>query len=69
LGVKGEKDFFGDKRVSVCVTCDDAFYKGEGIAVIGDGDTTCEEDPFLTNFRTEISLICSRDLLKASKLM
>jgi thioredoxin reductase (NADPH) len=69
LNVRGEKEFFGGKGVSVCATCDGAFYKGKDVVVVGGGDTACEEALFLTNFCTKVYLIHRRDTLRASKLM
>jgi thioredoxin reductase (NADPH) len=69
LGIKGEKEFFGGKGVSICATCDGTFYKGKDVAVVGGGDTACEEALFLTNFCAKVYLIHRRDTLRASKLM
>jgi thioredoxin reductase (NADPH) len=69
LGIKGEKEFFGGHGVSVCATCDGAFYRGKDVAVVGGGDTACEEALFLTNFCPRVYLIHRRDTLRASQLM
>ena len=69
LGASGEKELFGGKGVATCATCDGAFYKGEEVAVVGGGDTACEEALFLTRFCSKISLIHRRGELRASKIM
>jgi thioredoxin reductase (NADPH) len=69
LGVPGEKEFFGGRGVSVCATCDGAFYKGKDVAVVGGGDAACEEALFLTNFCQRVYLIHRRDTLRAVQLM
>ncbi len=69
MGVPGEQDFFGGRGVSVCATCDAPFFKGKTVAVIGGGDSACEEALFLSNFCTKIFIIHRRDALRASRIM
>ncbi len=69
LGVPGEKEMFGGKGVTTCATCDGAFYRGMEVAVVGGGDSACEEALFLTRFCTKIYLIHRRDELRASDIM
>lgn len=68
LGIEGEEKFIG-KGYHSCATCDGFFYRGKTIAVIGGGDSACEEANFLTKFADKVYLIHRRDQLRASKIM
>jgi len=68
LGIEGELSFAG-KGVSYCATCDGPFFRNQGLAVSGGGDSAMEEATFLTKFASTVHLIHRRDELRASKFM
>ena len=68
LNIPGEEKFWS-KGVSTCATCDGAFFKEKIVAVVGGGDSACEEANFLTRFASKVYLIVRKDVMKASKIM
>lgn len=68
LGLPSEEKFRG-MGVSACATCDGFFYKGKDVAVVGGGDTACEEATYLAGLCHKVYLIVRKDYLRASKAM
>jgi len=64
LGVKGEETFSG-RGVSYCAVCDGPLYKGKRVAVVGGGNTACEEAVYMTRFAEKVYLIHRRSRLRA----
>jgi thioredoxin reductase (NADPH) len=70
LGIKGE-DLFWQKGISACAVCDGGLpiFRNKVLAVIGGGDTACEEALYLTKFASKVLLFVRRDVLRATKAM
>ncbi|MDR1273648.1 MAG: thioredoxin-disulfide reductase [Odoribacteraceae bacterium] len=68
LGLPSEDRFRGS-GVSACATCDGFFYRGKDVAVVGGGDTACEEAIYLAGLCREVYLIVRKNYLRASKVM
>ena len=68
LGLPSEKKFRG-MGVSACATCDGFFYRKQDVAVVGGGDTACEEATYLASLCRQVYLIVRKPFLRASKAM
>ncbi|MBR4064793.1 MAG: thioredoxin-disulfide reductase [Tidjanibacter sp.] len=68
LGLESEQKFRG-MGVSACATCDGFFYRRKDVAVVGGGDTACEEATYLASICRKVYMIVRKEYLRASKAM
>ncbi|MDR1601481.1 MAG: thioredoxin-disulfide reductase [Tannerella sp.] len=68
LGLADEQKYAG-MGVSACATCDGFFYRNKRVAVVGGGDTACEEALYLSGLASHVYLIVRKPFLRASKVM
>lgn len=68
LGLDDEKKYAG-MGVSACATCDGFFYRKKVVAVVGGGDTACEEAVYLAGLAKQVYLIVRKPYLRASQIM
>ncbi|OJV40658.1 MAG: thioredoxin-disulfide reductase [Bacteroidales bacterium 36-12] len=68
LGIPDETKYSGS-GVSACATCDGFFYRNLKVAVVGGGDTACEEAIYLSGLASKVYMIVRKPFLRASKIM
>jgi thioredoxin reductase (NADPH) len=68
LGLPDEKKYAG-QGVSACATCDGFFYRKRTVAVVGGGDTACEDATYLAGLAKKVYLIVRKNHLRASEIM
>ena len=68
LGIPSEQEYRG-RGVSACATCDGFFYRKKTVAVVGGGDTACEEAQYLAGLCEKVYMIVRKPFLRASNIM
>ena len=68
LGLDDERKYNG-QGVSACATCDGFFYRKKTVAVVGGGDTACEDALYLAGLAKKVYLIVRKPFLRASQVM
>ncbi len=68
LGIDSEEKYKG-RGVSACATCDGFFYRNKTVAVVGGGDTACEEASYLAGLCKKVYMIVRKPYLRASDIM
>lgn len=68
LGISDEEKYRG-QGVSACATCDGFFYRKKRVAVVGGGDTACEEASYLAGLAEKVYMIVRKPFLRATQIM
>ena len=68
LGLDDEQKYMG-QGVSACATCDGFFYRKKVVAVVGGGDTACEEATYLAGLCSKVYMIVRKPFLRAAEVM
>ena len=68
LGLDDEQKYMG-QGVSACATCDGFFYRKKVVAVVGGGDTACEEASYLAGLCSKVYMIVRKPFLRAAEVM
>ncbi len=68
LGIESEKKYM-NRGVSACAVCDGFFYRGKEVAIVGAGDSACEEASYLSKLCPKVHMFVRRDEMRASKIM
>jgi len=70
LGLPSEKKYLElGGGVSACAVCDGFFYKGQEVAIVGAGDSACEEAHYLSKLCNKVNIIVRKDKMRASHIM